>query len=930
MIKNTAKGKSTMKINQRRIYKLHTAELKKSKWEINLPLEKALSDFPDTVISLGDNQLIRWIDEINGLNNTDERIKEIKKNIKEQKKKPKSTEVKRTISKLYKDLNDLQFRKDIVFVVMDSKKDYDRANEGFMIDFGDKESITYRRFLGTPGGIKNSTIIYVNEKLYPELKRRLDNGRNMGKELIPAKLEAYQGLVCSGSTPIPEPKGIIVVNDCITHFKEDVILIDDAEGDEPSLTYVNDYSVDHNNSDGCGLMLPEYSKRVNQFLKNNDNCDDVIGGMNLRYAWTKGMIFAFDFIEFAEKVANSYEVVDAWGTVRDVRNAEVILTVSMVKLWDSYSSMEEWLENAETNNYNWSTTKITPPALENVRTTSYQHLQCYDFTEDELQELCKPTMEEFKAVLGMDYQKSILFLAGVGLTEKNWFDVPEPIAKALMIEPKTINDPHIRKFIYNNLKKKIDHAKIGTIRIKGNYAIAGGDLYALAQSIFGLEITGLLKPGEIWHKYWMDKGAEEVIVLRNPMTAKNNIRKLAICGRSEARYWFQYIDTALLFNAFDTSCEALNGEDFDSDTNLVTDDPLLLRKTEKTPTIVCVQRTAQKKIVTEEDIIEANKLAFNDDIGAITNRATAMYNVIKNFDPGSEEWNELEYRIMCCQHYQQASIDRAKGIETKPMPKIWYTLKGAGNSDDEESDNNQSDLNTRIVADKKPVFMRYIYPDDNKKFKQYNKDTNDKAMVKFAGDDIEQLEKRENKTEEMQVFLDNYYRFMPMGINECTVNRICWMFEREFDGYKLSIGSGFDYSVYKSPAEYTAQERNAIAEIYKSYVRATSDFAAKADAERQDKDTVLESKEQRIEYFKKLCDKVCPSEETQANIMLDLCYGGKNTRSCSFVWDLCGNQIIKNLLNHSGNNAAIPVMNENGNIEFCGNKFTMKEVHKND
>ena len=107
----------------------------------------------------------------------------------------------------------------------------------------------------------------MNEKLYLELKRRLDNGRNLEVPLVPAKLEAYQALICSSSTPLPEPEGIIVVKDCFTKFKEDVILLDNHHEDsDPIITYVDDYEIENDNSDGYGLMLPSYSRRVSEYL----------------------------------------------------------------------------------------------------------------------------------------------------------------------------------------------------------------------------------------------------------------------------------------------------------------------------------------------------------------------------------------------------------------------------------------------------------------------------------------------------------------------------------------------------------------------------------------------------------------------------------------------------------------------------------------
>lgn len=93
------------------------------------------------------------------------------------------------------------------------------------------------------------------------------------------------------------------------------------------------------------------------------------------------------------------------------------------------------------------------------------------------------------------------------------------------------------------------------------------------------------------------------------------------------------------------------------DTFMCTDNPILLKNTKNLRTIVCVQRKAEKVIPTEEDIIQANKLAFNDDIGVITNHVTSMFDVQAGFEKGSKEYETLSYRIMCGQHYQQNSIN---------------------------------------------------------------------------------------------------------------------------------------------------------------------------------------------------------------------------------------------------------------------------------
>lgn len=633
------------------IYKIPSKLLRKNKGNLTLPLEVAMSDYPEMIVSLGDSQVLRWLDELNGITEVDDKIREIKRRIKYEKKRPRSRETKVNMRNLYRSLYELQFKKDYICVVMESDSDYDWCNQGFSVN-----GIKFRRFLGTNGGIKNSTIVYVNEDLYPELKRRLDNGRDMTKALVPAKLEAYQALICSGSTPLPPPKGFIVVKDCITHFKDNIIFISDENEGEPELSYVDGYDIEHNNSDGFGLMLPSYSRRVNEYLTGDG--ENTIAGMNTRYAWTKGMVYTFDFVEFAENVAGTYEITDVWGHKRDVRDAEVILTESMLKLWDSYPNWEAYYENCQKNHYEFSSPKTTPAKLENVRNTNYQFLQSYQLDDNELQELCQPTIDEIKDVLGMDYRKSIVFLAGFGLNEDNvCSDNFDHCIRALMIDKRMINDPFIRRKIWNMISKRIEAAKRGSIRVNANFAMISGDPYALAQSMFGLEVTGLLKAGEVYHKYWIDKGSDEICCFRAPMTNFCNILKMKLNKSEECAHWFQYIETAMILNAWDTSCDAMNGCDFDGDTSMCTDNPALLKRTSKNRAIICSQRRATKIVPTEADIIAANKLAFNDDIGTITNYVTSMFEVQAGFEPGTPEYETLDYRIMCGQHYQQCTID---------------------------------------------------------------------------------------------------------------------------------------------------------------------------------------------------------------------------------------------------------------------------------
>ena len=536
---------------QKYCFKLHTSYLAKNNWDLTLPIKEARKSI-STIVTVNDSQVLRWIEELNGTQDVDARAKEIREQINYLKARNGS---KKEIATLYDQLYELQFQPDYLLLIIDKKSDYDRANKGFKVN-----GIEYHRLLGTAGGIKQSTIVYVSSRLYPEIKKRIDNGRNMTTPLVPAKLEAYQALACSGSIPVSWPLGIIVVPDCITHFKADVISIDDNDIslDEPVMEFIHDKEIENNASDGCGMMLPELSKRWNSELGGDPN--EVLSGVNTRCAWTKGMVFTFDFIEFAEKVAHTYTIKDAWGQERDVRDAELILTTSMLKLRDSYESFEAYYQNCLLNHYQFSVAKTTPHEMDKKRNLNYQFIQGYQLTDEQIDELIAPTVDEIKDIMGMDWRKSILYLCGQNLSEKNVMKA-DPVALALMIEPNMINDPFVRNKIKKMIAKRIRQAKIGVLSVDGNFGIMCGDLYALAQSMFGLEVTGILKAGEIYHQFWRDRGAPEVACFRAPMTSHNNVVKEKICYSEEASHWFQYIECGVIVNAWDTLCMRTNGSD---------------------------------------------------------------------------------------------------------------------------------------------------------------------------------------------------------------------------------------------------------------------------------------------------------------------------------------------------------------------------------
>lgn len=591
--------------------------------------------------------MLRWIDALNGITDADEKARRIKSEIKHLRKEPNSRQNNKAIKKLYAELDTLQFKPDYMCLIIDKEKDYYRACKGFTIN-----GIKYKRLLGTNGGIKNSTIVFVSERLADELKRRVENGRDPNKELVTAKLEAYKALTCSASIPVSLPKGILIVDDAETEFLSDIIYLTDEFDGEPVMEYQSQQKINLDASDGYGIMLPALAQRWSDEL----GLDYLVSGVNTRFSFEKGMLFTFDFIDFAEKVAGNYVVKDAWGNEVDIRNVEAILTTSMVKLWDSYKDCDDYVNTSVENGYTFGIAKTCPKELENERNLNYQFIQSYNLDDKDIDDLIAPTLNDIRDVLGGDWRKTALFLKGSGLNDDNIERIDDDFVKAFMIDNRMLDDPYVQSNIYQLIKNRINEAKVGVLKVHGNYSIISGDPYLLCQSIFGLEKTGLLKAGEIYNKYWADAGAKRLACFRAPMTCHNNIRSVKPANNEDVNYWYQYMTTCTILNNWDTITAALNGADADGDLVMLTDNKVLVEKLEQLPALMCAQRRATKTIPLEPDFIRSNIESFGNDIGQTTNWITSMFDVRAGYPPESEEYKVLSYRIQCGQLYQQNSI----------------------------------------------------------------------------------------------------------------------------------------------------------------------------------------------------------------------------------------------------------------------------------
>ena len=925
--------------NQIYVLKIHSGYLSKHNWHLDFRLSEIRKQ-PQMVVSLGSSQVLRWLTKLQGRENDDFRATEIKKEIKSIKKLENTYENKQKISKLYNELYQKQFQQDYLMLIMDSPNDYKEACKNkfsITIDYGDRqETVTYVRLLGTAGSIKKSTIMFINENKHDEIMRRINNGRytgpkegelvkthngiELGYKFIPAKLSAYFALQCSASISVPWPR-IIVVNDAEVKFTDKVRIVRDSGNDEnpiwPTVSEPQEIEIEADVSDGMGFISPEMSAI---WAKSLNEGEEPLSGYNTRCAFVKGMVFTVPFVQFADEIAHTYMITDAWGDKRDIRDADVILTTSMLKLWDSYDGFEDYYQNCMKNDYDFCIAKSSPRELRNVHTTNYQYIQDYSLSDAQIDDLIAPTVTKIKECLGLDWKKLILYMCGTGLDEKNVLKV-DPMCKAIMANPDLVKDPYVRSKVNRMIQKRINSAKIGVLDVAGDYAILGNDPYSLLQNIFGMKITGLMKAGECYHKYWTDKGVDEIVLFRAPMTSHENVQKLKVVASDEMRKWYRYIKTCCLINSWDTTAMRLNGADYDSDTVFSTNNNVLLNAFEYKDTLMCVQSKMPKKVPTEDDFIASDINGFGDSIGSVTNRGTNMISLREKFDKNSEEYSRLEYRIRTMMNYQQNAIDRIKGVVAQPIPKEWLEPRLSKPKDDDDgSILRKKEIDYNIAAEIKPWFFIYRYSQLKSDLDKYMKSVKSNCKIRF-GKTLDDLCASDYRTDEEEAFMYNYEKYMPISRAPGTMNRICWKIEDEFQTVDVLPDVEFDRTILKSDAVYSQEEYDAIKELYDEYNQNVQIFLKgikKNETNKEEREfAIIQFKDE----FANACSTMCPNSEILANIVVDICY--LSNKNKSFAWDVAGEEIFQNVLKNSGNKIQFPIKDDNGDIEFCGKRFSL-------
>ena len=803
-------------------------------------------------------------------------------------------------------MHELNFIDELIQVEFSSKSDFNRAVQGFKVN-----GISYK-FLSSKG---SSTITFIKEDLYDIISKRLNADRDVNVKQYPSKLNAYKSLAFSTSEVVTRPNKVLVIPDCNVQFQAEYLWVDE------DVEYKNEI-VERDVNDGYCFISPELAEQWTKDL----NHEGVLSAFQIRTLWTKGVLVPVDYKTFCIEYGVT-TVVDVWGNEQNILDADIILSESLVKLWNSYSSCEDWLNAIDKYNYSWRVSKYSHK--HKFGYSNYQQMLPLDLDINDIDELLQPSINHLKAINTGDYVSTCLYLNG-NQTESMLGDAS--LATALQIEPELLNDSYLKRRVNGMISKTKNDIKLGRMSVDASFQIIVGDITQLLQHLVGVKNPrGVLGRYEIYST--KHKNGAVAVASRCPLLVANNLVK--VTTRNDMgiyNKYFEHLKDIYVVDGCSLINESLCGFDFDGDTLQLMVEDVIVRNTKNLLPIKCAGISGKKEVIKDDkQLITASALMCGKSIpqiGAVINDASKMFSVISRYEVGSREYKEMEKRLIQMVKISQSVIDAKKSGNYFKTPKHWVSTDACR----EMFTGEELEFNLKLVADKRPYFFIHNYDKDKADFRKFKEfvDTRSLAHWNIHGDVLLSMDKDE-LTEEQKQFLDYAStRYCKLSLNDgSTMWKLTNRADERLKEVRTSSNGINTKNLLKADIEVSEHIFYEIQVIYNNYNTSLKNINknyANSIMEKQDKIKNKNNaiKELQMNILTELLE--VADKETVCNALIDITYD--NNYSCSLVWDLFGNVIIDRLLERNGK---INLIEEdvNGKHHYKGKRYSIVEKGMN-
>ena len=907
------------------IYKLTSTFICDNNLNIKLYSKRAAA-LDGNLVSIGDSILL---DRLRHLKGDDRDPKEIFRDIQKYrtmlrqcKKEGKNKEA-RILNQF---LVDTLFIPELIVVQVEKKADYRRlARNGFYVN-----GIRFVRLSASAGQLRRNSALFCSDKYFDQLYKILMCGIDEKvKEINLGKLTAYFALATSSILWVDTPR-VCVIKDFETLIPNQKI--DWVVKDENGVGHIEERVMDVtlNSGDGQGLIDPNMATR----WAKNMCLDYVPSSFVTRSVFVKGNLVPFDFREYAHR--NGIDrIYDRWGTGYDIDEIDVLLSESQFKMYKYYGNWQEYLSYAEKGGIKWGVARYNKKYDDEYIQSNYQHEQSCSWSKDDVHKFIAPTVEWIRNICSGDQLYAMLFMLGGFGPDTEYHDVygrAQNLAmKAVVKDSKFLKDSFIQRKIYRNIVEAINQAKLGKVWTRGNFSLMLSDPIAQCRSALGLDPTGEIPADHVYSNFWNERGyTGELFIARNPCIDEHELNPCWLYRSDEADYWYQHIKSGIIFSIYDTSTMRLSDADFDGDVCYNTDNKYLLKGARKYETNVISYDKVAAPLhkINHKNFIESDLRSMGSKVGVYSNYATILEAMKALFTKPEQQpqRDEIQRRKKLLREIVGSEIDSGKGLAKPHLPPEFKHFE-KDNEDDDDITKAEKYRHNSLVISKKPYFFRYLYPELNKKYKQYERSYNEVSCCMF-GMKFKKLLAKENKTELEMRLVRRYHKFSPLINSNCTMNILC----REFEDVDFNIQ--YDKEVCNMlptfEGEFDADEKIVLKfrDMYRKY----SNKKAVAYLNTLYDPTTLDDDYNEIKYG--ILDAIREGIQEELDVLEltpreTLFYIGQLSKryakfNWGFAWDIMGDTILSCI---EPGDTIVPVEDENGE-EYLGKRYVLKKIEK--
>lgn len=524
--------------------------------------------------------------------------------------------------------------------------------------------IKYCRMKRSSGSARVGKCLFINESLFKPLLKFSSGAITLekGQEVDLAAYESYISLPSSSiiDTLSISPENILLINDCESIFKENVI---ETHNENGWLT-TSEKNCEITNSIWDGQSLIDVSL-MGEYAR--------YGMVLLRNLMFKSCCFNCNIQEwFHDNNITSVSQLNGKTRAKYIEDIKLITTPNSIK-YLKFDTWDNWLDNLYPKFGVVKHDKKTHFFDGKLVQTHYQLINTLQLSKNEVKEFLQESLD-FAQLLRNNPVVVRYYIKYPDIDKFEPMNQPMLDKNDVVYNLMCINDnfaktKYYQEFLHDLLASYYKNLKNGHVYVNGNYStLLGNPIEMLQQSIGIFNGESQIGIGNIHNTRF--EYNKILLGSRSPHVTMGNILLATNRENLLIDHYFNLTDEIVCINSIgENILQRLSGADFDSDTMLLTDNEILIRaakrnyNTFKTPTSFVTAKKVKRYYTPEEQADLDIKTSVNK-IGEIINLSQELNSLLWD-----KMYHSAEYEDIKELYYDICQLDIMSGIEIDKAKK---------------------------------------------------------------------------------------------------------------------------------------------------------------------------------------------------------------------------------------------------------------------